>query len=116
MKPTSKETIDALTKIIDAEPMNTKQMVLKWAEERELLKRENVSKQFIKLAEEVGELANAILKSNVDEQIDAIGDIQVVMIILANQLGLDYDECLEKAYKVIEHRTGKTVNGTFIKD
>lgn len=90
--------------------------ILNWAEQRNLLQEENQTKQFIKLTEEVGELANAILKSNKAEQIDAIGDIQVVLIILCKQLGLDYNDCLASAYGVIKNRTGKTVNGTFIKD
>lgn len=90
--------------------------VLQWANERNLLQEENQTKQFIKLTEEVGELANAILKSNKAEQIDAIGDVQVVLIILCKQLGLDYNDCLASAYGVIKNRTGKTVNGTFIKD
>jgi NTP pyrophosphatase (non-canonical NTP hydrolase) len=87
-----------------------------WANERNLLQEENQTKQFIKLTEEVGELANAILKQNKLEQIDAIGDIQVVLIILCAQLGLNYENCLNTAYQVIKNRTGKTVNGTFIKD
>lgn len=90
--------------------------VLEWAEERDLLKEKNVPKQFMKLSEEVGELANAILKKNRIEQIDAIGDIQVVLIILADQLRLDYDTCLEMAYEEIKNRKGKTVDGTFIKE
>ena len=93
-----------------------KEKILEWAKERDLLKPENVTKQCLKLTEEVGEVASAILKSKRDEQIDAIGDIQVVLIILAEQLGLDYDKCLEEAYMTIQHRTGKTVTGTFIKD
>jgi NTP pyrophosphatase (non-canonical NTP hydrolase) len=90
--------------------------ILEWAEQRNLLQEENQTKQFIKLTEEVGELANAILKQNKLEQIDAIGDIQVVLIILCAQLGLNYENCLNSAYQVIKNRTGKTVNGTFFKD
>lgn len=87
-----------------------------WAESKNLLKHENHTKQFLKLVEEVGELSNAILKGDKAETIDAIGDIQVVLIILSKQLGLDYNDCLASAYGVIKNRTGKTVNGTFIKD
>lgn len=90
--------------------------ILKWAESRELLKPENVKAQTIKLTEEVGELCGAILKNKLTEQIDAIGDIQVVLIILAKQLGIDYDAALESAYDTIKSRTGKTVGGSFIKD
>ena len=57
-----------------------------------------------------------MLKNNTSEQIDAIGDIQVVLIILSRQLGINYKEALESAYNVIKSRTGKTINGTFIKD
>ena len=90
--------------------------ILHWAEQRDLLKHENAPKQFMKLVEEVGELSNAMLKNNISEQIDAIGDIQVVLIILSEQLGINYDEALKSAYNVIKERTGKTINGTFIKD
>jgi hypothetical protein len=40
----------------------------------------------------------------------------VVLIILANQLGHDFDKCLESAYNEIKDRTGRTENGNFIKD
>lgn len=90
--------------------------ILIWAKERDLLKPENQTKQFIKLAEEVGELGAAILKNDILKIIDGIGDIQVVLIILAEQFNLDYDSCLSAAYEEIKNRKGKTVNGTFIKE
>lgn len=79
----------------------------------------NPDKQTIKLMEEVGELANEISRSRYDtpEVRDAIGDIGVVLIILADILGYDFiDQCLLPAYKVIENRHGKTVDGSFIKE
>lgn len=77
----------------------------------------NPDKQTIKLMEEVGELANEISRSryNTPEVKDAIGDIGVVLIILANILGYDFEDCLEIAWDAIEDRTGNTVNGSFIK-
>ena len=90
--------------------------ILEWAEPKGLLNPDFAPKQFIKLVEEVGELANAILKGNKAEQVDALGDIQVVLNILSEQLGFDLDECLKSAYEEIKNRTGKTINGTFIKD
>jgi NTP pyrophosphatase (non-canonical NTP hydrolase) len=90
--------------------------VLKWAEERGILIPDNATKQMLKLTEEVGELAGAIAKNNKIDQIDAIGDIQVVLIILSEQLGINYKEALESAYNVIKNRKGKTVNGIFIKE
>jgi NTP pyrophosphatase (non-canonical NTP hydrolase) len=66
--------------------------------------------------EELGELSKAVLKNDVVEQIDGLGDVQVTLIILAAQLGLDYDKCLEAAYNEIKDRKGATVNGTFVKN
>lgn len=91
-------------------------LILKWAEERGILKPENATKQMLKLTEEVGELAGAMAKGNFTDQIDAIGDIQVVLIILAEQLGINYSDALNEAYMVIRDRKGKTVNGVFIKE
>ena len=95
---------------------NIKEKVLQWGAERNLLHNENALKQYSKLQEESNELLLSILDKDPYEQIDAIGDIQIVLIILANQLGFDIDECLESAYNEIKDRTGKTVNGNFVKD
>ena len=93
-----------------------KDKILNWAEARNLLHPENALKQYSKLQEESNELLLSILNKNPYEQIDAIGDCAVVLIILANQLGHDFDKCLESAYNEIKNRTGKTVNGNFVKD
>lgn len=93
-----------------------KDLILKWADDRGLLLTQNHTKQLIKLYEETGELSSAILKNDDDEIKDALGDIGVVMIILCNQLGYDFDECIKGAYNEIKDRKGKNVNGTFIKE
>jgi len=93
-----------------------KELILEWADKRGLLVQGNQRNQLIKLMEEVGELSSAILKDNQTEVKDALGDIQVVLIILSSQLGYDLDECLKDAYNVIKNRTGKKVNGIFVKD
>ena len=93
-----------------------KDLILDWADSRGLLITQNHTKQLIKLMEEVGELSSGILKNNDDEIKDSLGDIGVVMIILSNQLGYDFDECIKDAYNVIKNRKGKTKNGIFIKD
>ena len=91
-------------------------LVLKWADERGLLKAENAPRQMLKLIEEVGELAGAMAKNKQGDIVDAIGDIQVVLIILSKQLGIDYKECLIYAYNEIKERKGKLINGVFVKD
>lgn len=95
---------------------NIKEKVLEWGEARNLLHNENALKQYSKLQEESNELLIGILNKDPYEIIDALGDIQVVLIILANQLGFDIDECLESAYNEIKDRTGVTIGGNFIKD
>jgi NTP pyrophosphatase (non-canonical NTP hydrolase) len=90
------------------------QLIKEWAIARELDKQD-AKKQVIKLAEEHGELAGALLRGDMAEVKDAIGDMYVVLTILCMQLDLDIETCIQEAYEVIKDRTGKTVNGVFIK-
>ena len=75
-------------------------LIIEWAREKNLLFKENAPKQRLKLIEECGELASAILKNDVKLQKDAIGDIFVVLVILSEQI--DYDINLNKKLRVIE--------------
>jgi NTP pyrophosphatase (non-canonical NTP hydrolase) len=90
--------------------------VVEWGNERDLIHEENAPKQLLKLTEEVGELAAAFIKKNKKNQEDAVGDIQIVLILFCKQVGIDYDKALYDAYHVIKNRKGKTENGTFIKE
>ena len=72
--------------------------------------------QTMKLIEEVEELVEANFKNDHDEKIDAIGDCTVVLILLADIIGVSFEDCLESAYQVIANRTGSMVGGTFVKD
>lgn len=90
--------------------------VINWAKDKNLLKPENHLKQFAKMVSEVGELGDALIKEDNPEIIDAIGDVQVCLIILCEQLGLNPTQCLESAWNVIKDRKGRNLNGTFIKD
>ena len=87
-----------------------------WAETRGLYDKGNPMVQYVKLQEEAGELAKALLKNDQPEVIDAIGDMVVVLTNLAHQRGVYIEECIQTAYKVINKRTGKMINGTFVKD
>lgn len=87
-----------------------------WAENRGLYEKGDIKTQFIKLQEEVGELAKAILKNDSLEFDDAIGDCVVVLTNLAHFGGVTIEDCVNKAYNVIAKRTGKMENGTFVKD
>ena len=90
--------------------------VVEWAYDKGILERENAPKQMLKVLEEVGETAGALLKGNESELKDGIGDSFVTLIILSRQLGLTPEECLEAAWDEIKDRKGKTENGVFIKE
>lgn len=89
--------------------------VKEWSKERNIDKA-NPKDQMLKLMEEVGELANALARNDNNQIVDALGDIQVVLIILHQQLGKEVSGTLEAAYGVIKNRKGKTVNGIFVKE
>ena len=91
-------------------------LIRNWAATRGLYDEGNSHTQYVKLQEEAGELAKALLKNDKPEIIDAIGDIVVVLTNLAHLEGYDIEYCIDEAYKVISARTGKMVNGTFVKD
>ena len=87
-----------------------------WAETRGLYDKGDPMIQYVKLQEEAGELAKALLKDDQPEVVDAIGDMVVVLTNLAHQRGVYIEECIYTAYEVINKRTGKMINGTFVKD
>jgi len=72
--------------------------------------------QFQKTKEEVQELEEAICACNRDEALDAIGDILVTLIMQAVLWDTNLNECLHKAYEEIKDRSGRMVDGVFIKD
>lgn len=87
-----------------------------WAASKGIYANGDSKTQYIKLQEEAGELAKAILKNDDDEFIDAIGDCVVVLTNLAALKGYKIEDCINSAYSVIAKRTGKMINGTFVKD
>ena len=92
------------------------QKIRDWAGERGLYTKGDTKTQFCKLMEEAGELGRAILKDDHVEFVDAIGDMVVVLTNLAMLGGTSIETCIDSAYDVISKRTGKMVNGTFVKD
>jgi len=86
-----------------------------WAGTRGIYEKGNAHTQYVKLQEEAGELAKALLQNDQPEVIDAIGDIVVVLTNLAELHGVSIEECVEKAYDEIKNRKGKMANGTYVK-
>ena len=90
--------------------------IRQWANERGIYEKGDSKTQLIKLIEEIGELAQSILKENEDEFKDAIGDCVVVLTNLAALRGVNIEECINGSYDVISKRKGKMINGTFVKE
>lgn len=57
--------------------------IIKWADEKGILEKATPEKQLLKVIEEHGELARAILKKDVPEFVDAVGDCFVTIVIHA---------------------------------
>ena len=91
-------------------------LVIEWAQNKGILEKATTAAQANKTMEECQELIDAIQDNNRDEIADALGDILVTIIIQAKMQNMSLLECLEGAYNVIAKRTGKMVNGQFVKD
>jgi len=72
--------------------------------------------QHKKTLEEVQELTDGLRKRKRAEIKDAIGDIVVTLILQAELQGMDFQDCVQSAYDIINKRKGKMVNGIFVKD
>jgi len=87
-----------------------------WGEQKGILNKGDTKTQLIKLYEETGELSQAVLKNNKEDIIDAVGDIVVVLTNFAELAGSSIEDCIKSAYDEISNRTGRMINGTFVKD
>ena len=90
-------------------------LIRDWAQDRGIYDKGNSHTQYVKLMEEAGELAEALLKKDKYEIKDAIGDMVVVLTNLAVLEGMQIENCIESAYNEIANRKGKMENGTFVK-
>jgi NTP pyrophosphatase (non-canonical NTP hydrolase) len=95
---------------------NIYDLIRAWATDKGIYKTGDARTQYLKLMEEAGELAEAILKNDEPEVIDAIGDMVVVLTNLAKLRGHNIEDCVTSAYSVIKDRQGKMINGTFVKN
>ena len=100
----------------ELENLNIFDLIRQWAEDKGIYKSGDAKTQYVKLMEEAGELAQAILKNDEPEVIDAIGDMVVVLTNLAKLRGHNIEDCIKSAYDVIKSRQGKMINGTFVKN
>lgn len=87
-----------------------------WAADRNLIEGATPQAQMLKLIEEVGEIAAGLARGQTVEVMDGIGDVFVVITIMAKQIGVNVDDCIELAWSDIKDRKGVMRNGVFIKD
>lgn len=110
--------------------------VVKWFHAKGIIVNSNPLKQLEKTQEELTETRDAAVKlkfldeivklqsgNGVDECLDllneikdGIGDSVVTLIGVCEMYGFTLEECLQQAYDVISKRTGKMVDGKFVKD
>lgn len=90
--------------------------VVKWANDRGILDKASIISQSEKTVEEALELEKAAAEGDLVAYNDALGDVLVTLIIGAKLRGVDLLECLADVLEIIEKRTGKMVDGKFLKD
>jgi len=90
--------------------------VLQWAEARRIIPNATPASQLLKAVSEMGELADAEGKRDLDAIKDAVGDVMVCLINYCALRDLDLVQCLEGAYEQIKDRKGTLMpDGTFVK-
>jgi NTP pyrophosphatase (non-canonical NTP hydrolase) len=112
--PKHNQTVLKYDTSVDKVP-NRFDLIRSWANERGIYDKGNSHTQYVKLMEEAGELAAALLNNDKPEIVDAIGDMVVVLTNLAKLEGFDIENCVDSAYNEIANRKGKMINGTFVK-
>ncbi|TDS14771.1 nucleoside triphosphate pyrophosphohydrolase family protein [Sphingobacterium paludis] len=142
--------------------------IITWAQDKGIFDSSSPLKQLTKTFEEVTELVTALVQKNEEEIVDAIGDVNVTLVILkklaestkesgdlanskifilinwiveifkkicqnkdvtidvvraqemlhrvAQENNQTIESCTQSAYNVIAKRTGKMVDGVFVKD
>jgi NTP pyrophosphatase (non-canonical NTP hydrolase) len=114
------------------------ELVINWGEDKGIFNKSTPLRQLDKTQEELDETREALKKLNdfdyqrdlmenigvptptkediLAEVKDGIGDMLVTIVLLAKMVDMDTVDSLDAAYSVIKKRTGKMVNGQFVKD
>ena len=87
-----------------------------WGYDRQITVNGTSISQAIKTAEETTELLDAVNTKNKPMIKDAIGDIVVTLVMVAEIEGVTLEECIQQAYDEIKDRRGYLrSDGTFMK-
>ena len=94
-------------------------MTIEWSQKVGLAEGSTLEKQCLKSAAEFGELFDAILLDDPENVEEEMGDLLVVLIQICDRYfkgKKTLADCLNVAFEKISVRTGKMVNGNFVKD
>lgn len=91
--------------------------IIQWGTDRGIITNGNPQTQCLKLGSEFGELCDNIAKGRYEAAKDDIGDMIVVLVMIATQIDTDLGECLEVAWNDIKDRKGYlNPEGVFVKE
>lgn len=94
-----------------------KDNIIQWSKDRKIIPNSDGQTQLMKAFSEMGELADATIKLDRLEQVDAVGDLLVCLINYCALENIDILDCLGSAYEEIKDRKGTLLeNGVFVKD
>ena len=96
-------------------PTELLNLIDQWGRDRNIIGAGTSKDQFPKLISEMGELADGVAKGDKTMIKDGIGDVIVVLTMIAGIEELSVAECLEHAYNEIKDRKGILFDGVFIK-
>lgn len=138
MRPFEKAVYNMLKRQESMKYEELSKLVIEWGESKGILDSSTPLRQLDKTQEELDETRAALKKLNdfdyqrdlmedigmptptkegiLAEVKDGIGDMLVTIVLLAKMVELDTTDCLNAAYDVIKGRTGKMVDGQFVKD
>ena len=91
--------------------------IIQWAEARKIIPNSTPATQLLKCMSELGELADATIKGDVDGIKDGVGDVMVCLINYCALQDINLVDCMAGAYEEIKHRKGTLLpNGVFVKE
>lgn len=93
------------------------QNIRNWARERGIYQHSTPKAQLLKAVSEIGELADAEVKDNPWEALDAVGDVVVCLINYCAMKDFTLEYALQCAWNEIKDRKGRMVpGGVFLKE
>jgi len=91
--------------------------IIQWSEARRIIPNSTPETQLLKAMSELGELADATIKKDRDEVVDAVGDVMVCLVNYCALQDINLVDCMQVAYDTIKNRKGTLLpNGVFVKE